>query len=94
MNNRLRGVLIRFREEPIAFAADIESMYNNFRVPRCQRDYLRFYWYAENDSTKPLVPYRATTHVFGLVSSPAVASFGLKHCVSYNKPTTMKPFIM
>ena len=55
-------------------------------VPVDQRDYLRFYWYHNNDSSQPLVPYRSTSHVFGCVSSPAVASFGLKFCASADMP--------
>ena len=42
LNNGLRGVLLRFREEKIAFAADIQSMFNNFLVPPEDKDYLRF----------------------------------------------------
>ena len=80
LSNRLRGVLLRFREKPVAIQADIQDMFLNFKVPESQRDYLRFYWFKDNDSAQPLVPYRATTHIFGLTSSPAVANFGLKHC--------------
>ena len=44
-NNQLRSVLLRFREQPIAFAADIEAMFNNFAVPKDQKDLLRFFWF-------------------------------------------------
>ena len=80
MNNQLRSVLLRFREQPIAFAADIEAMFNNFAVPTDQKDLLRFYWFDKNDPSKDLVPYRSTSHIFGCVSSPAVSNCGLKYC--------------
>lgn len=84
LTNRLRGVLLRFRERPVAIQADIQDMFLRFKVPEYQRDYLRFYWYKDNDVSKPLVPYRATTHIFGLSSSPAVANFGLKYCALHS----------
>ena len=31
LNNHLRGVLLRFREKPVAFTADIESMFSTLR---------------------------------------------------------------
>ena len=80
LNNQLRSVLLRFREQPIAFAADIEAMFNNYAVPSDQTDLQRFFWYKNNDPTKDLVPYRSTRHIFGCVSSPAVSTCGLKYC--------------
>ena len=80
LNNQLRSVLLRFREKPIAFAADIEAMFNNFAVPLEQKDLLRFFWFKDNDPKQDLVPYRSTSHIFGCVSSPAVSNCGLKYC--------------
>ena len=80
LNNQLRSVLLRFREKPIAFAADIEAMFNNFAVPLEQKDLLRFFWFKDNDPNQDLVPYRSTSHIFGCVSSPAVSNCGLKYC--------------
>ena len=82
MTNCLKRVLLRFRVHPIAFMADIEAMFCNFRVPVEQRDYLRFYWYKDNDITQPFVPYRSTSHDFRLGSSPAVAGYGLRYCAT------------
>ncbi|XP_018018481.1 uncharacterized protein LOC108675002 [Hyalella azteca] len=86
LTNHLRGVLLRFREHPIAFGADIEAMFSNFKVPAEQRDLLRFFWFDQNDCNKPIVQYRSTSHIFGCTSSPAVANFGLKHCASQPFP--------
>ena len=80
LNNQLRSVLLRFREQPIAFAADIEAMFNNFAVPPDQKDLLRFFWFKDNNPNLDLVPFRSTSHIFGCVSSPAVSNCGLKYC--------------
>ena len=84
LNNqlRLRGVLLRFRERPIAFGGDIQDMFNTFKVPVNQRNYLQFNWFEENNPDRPLCLFRSTSHVFGCNSSPAVASFGMKFCAS------------
>ena len=78
LNNSLRGVLLRFRTYAVAFSLDIEHMFNCFRVPESHRDYLRFFWWADNDPSGPIVQYRSLVHLFGACSSPAVAMFALK----------------
>ena len=83
LNNQLRNVLLRFRERPIAFAADIQSMFNNFSVPEDQKDLMRFFWFKQNDPEQEIVPYRSTCHIFGCASSPAICTFGLKYCASH-----------
>ena len=80
LNNKMQGVFLRFREHPVAYCADVQDMFNNFRVPKNQRDLLRFYWFRNNDPSQELVLYRARTHIFGLKSSPGVASYALKLC--------------
>ena len=57
-------------------------MFNNFRVPESQRDYLRFFWFNDNDPSQDVCEYRATSHIFGCVSSPAVATYALKYCAN------------
>ena len=82
MTNQLRSVLLRFREKPIAFGADIQSMFSNFKVPSHQHDLLRYFWYKDNDASNAIVPYRSTSHIFGCTSSPSVANYGLKYCAA------------
>lgn len=43
LTNQLIGVLLRFRENPIAVMADIESMFYQVHVPEKYHHYLRFY---------------------------------------------------
>ena len=46
MTNKLVGVLLRFRKDPIAFLANIEAMCCQVRVSLEHRDLLRFLWLA------------------------------------------------
>ena len=78
MMNSLLGVLLRFRREAVAAMADIQSMFHCFQVRDDHRNFLRFFWYEDNDTSKPLIEYRMRVHVFGNKPSPAVATYGLR----------------
>ena len=78
LNNSLIGVLIRFRKELVAIIADVQQMFHCFVVREDHRDYLRFLWHRDNDSSKDLIEYRMKVHVFGNSPSPAVATYGLR----------------
>ncbi|XP_059096787.1 uncharacterized protein LOC131891276 [Tigriopus californicus] len=80
-NNKLKGVLLRFREGEIGYMADVKSMFHSFHLNEEHRDYLRFYWYNDNDPLNGLVQYRARVHIFGNRPSPAIATLGLRHSV-------------
>lgn len=79
LTNSLVGVLCRFREGPVAFMGDIESMFYQVKVPTIQRDFLRFLWWPNEDLSGDPQEYRMTVHLFGAISSPSVANFVLKH---------------
>ena len=55
LNIALRGVLIRFREHPVAFVADIKGMLKSGFVRPYRGDLMRFFWYEDNESAKKLV---------------------------------------
>ncbi|XP_064461872.1 uncharacterized protein LOC135372079 [Ornithodoros turicata] len=76
--NSLLGVLLRFRKEAFAVTADIQQMFYCFVVREEHRDFLRFFWFLDNDPTKEVVEYRMRVHVFGNSPSPAVATYGLR----------------
>lgn len=78
LTNNLLGILLRFRQDTVAFVADIEQMFHSFLVQEQHRDLLRFFWYKNNDPNKELTEYRTKVHVFGNTSSPAVATFCLR----------------
>lgn len=81
LTNGLLGVLLRFRKDAVALSADVEQMFYQFRVNKECRDFLRFFWYEENDMNKNLIEYRMCSHVFGNKPSPAVATYGLRRTV-------------
>ncbi len=86
LTNALVGVLCRFRKEPVAFTCDIEQMFYQFQVPVKHRDYLRFWWFQNNDMESDPIEYRMTVHIFGAVSSPGCANFGLKQLANDSEP--------
>ena len=78
LTNNLLGILLRFRQDTVAFVADIEQMFHSFLVQEQHRDLLRFFWYKNNDPNEELTEYRMKVHVFGNTSSPTVATFCLR----------------
>ena len=76
--NGLVGVLCRFRQGYVAFSCDIKGMFQQFRVNPEHRNFLRFLWFEEGDFDRDPVALRSRVHLFGAVSSPAVANFGLR----------------
>lgn len=82
LNNSLRDVLLRFRERPVAIISDIEAMFHCFYVNKEHRDYLRFFWFRNNDPKQPLVVFRAKVHIFGNKPSPPIATIGLRNTLT------------
>ncbi|KAK3751397.1 hypothetical protein QZH41_012002, partial [Actinostola sp. cb2023] len=58
LTNSLIGILLRFRESPVAFMADLEQMFYSFSVQENHRNYLKFLWYQDNNPRKDIVEYR------------------------------------
>ncbi|XP_074661512.1 uncharacterized protein LOC141914144 [Tubulanus polymorphus] len=79
--NSLLGVLLRFREYPIAIKSDIQKMFYQVKVPAADRDVLRFLWWKDGDMGKIPTEYRMTVHPFGAVSSPSCANYALRRLV-------------
>nr|XP_046229927.1 uncharacterized protein LOC124050970 [Scatophagus argus] len=85
LTNTLLGVLLRFRQEPVAVMGDIEGMFHQVKVPKQDVDFLRFLWWSDGDTNQPLAEYRMTVHLFGAVSSPSCANFALKQTADDNE---------
>ncbi|XP_060571866.1 uncharacterized protein LOC132730037 [Ruditapes philippinarum] len=92
LTNSLLGVLIRFRKDQIAVVADIEQMFYSFRVQESHRNYLRFFWFKDNDPTNVLVEYQMAKHVFGNSPSPAIATYCLRKSVD-NSDEDIRVFV-
>ncbi|XP_076038665.1 uncharacterized protein LOC143023891 [Oratosquilla oratoria] len=81
INNLLLGVLLRFRLGLYACTADIETMYYQVKVPKDDRDYLRFLWWKDGHIGSEIVKLRMTSHPFGASCSPSIANYALKRVV-------------
>ena len=86
LTNDLTGVLVRFREDEIAFSADIESMfYQTYVTPR-DTDSLRFLWWPGSVDNPP-EDYKMLVHIFGAKSSPCCANKALNLTAQDNEET-------
>ena len=78
MTNTLVGVLIRFRQAPIAFLADIEAMFCQVRVSSEHRKFLRFLRWRDGNYEQLPEEYKMLVHLFGATSSLSCAGFCLR----------------
>ena len=85
LTNTLIGVLSRFRQEAVAFMCDIEAMFHQVRVNEEHRDFLRFLWWDEGDTSNEPQEYRIKVHLFIATSSPGCANLGLKATAEDNE---------
>lgn len=83
--NTLLGVLLRFRQEPVAVMGDIEGMFHQVRIPKEDVDFLRFLWWPGGDTNQLLAEFRMTVHLFGAVSSQSCTNFALKWTADDNE---------
>ena len=81
LTSSLVSVLLKFRMEPIAVAADIEEMFLQVCVPEADRDALRILWWPEHNLNEEPITYRLTVHPFGAISSPFCANFALQETI-------------
>ena len=91
--NRLNDVLLGFRNGSIGFSADIEAMFHNFYLKDDERDYIRFFWFADNDPAQSVCQFRAKVHIFGNCSSPAIAAHGLRHAAMMSDKKHVQQFV-
>ena len=85
MTNSLLGVLLRFRQEPVAIMADIEAMFHQVHVTQRDRDALRFLWWPNGDLCRDPQDYRMTVHLFGGNWSPSCCNFALRQTAEDNQ---------
>lgn len=86
LTNSLLGVLLRFRKESVAIMGDIQQMFYCFKVREDHRNFLRFFWYEENDPNRTMIEFRMTVHVFGNSPSPSIATYGLRKTAAVAEP--------
>ena len=85
LTNKLVGVLMKFRQDPIALIADIEYMFHQVQVTPCDRVVLRFLWWPGGDLGQDFEKYKMTVHLFNGVWSPSCANYALRRTAEDNR---------
>ena len=78
LTNKLINVLYRVKLKPVAFMADIQTMYCQMKVPKSQRSYFRYFYWKEGDINSETVEQEMCVYLFGAVSSPSSTIYALK----------------
>ena len=81
LTNSLIGVLLRFRQRPVALAADINAMFHQVRVRQADQPALRFLWRGMDRQRSP-DHYQMQVLIFGATSSPCSATHVLRKCAN------------
>ena len=85
LTNQIVGVLIRFREEQVAFMGDIEAMFYQVWIPKCQQGLLRFSCWKGNNFNNQPIDHQMCVHVFEGRSSPTSCNYALKRTAIDNE---------
>ena len=72
MTNQIVETMIKFRQDKVAFVADIENMFFIYESLLC------FLWWQDGDISRQPVDYEMFVHVFGGTSSPPCCNYALK----------------
>ena len=75
--NSLIGVLTTFRKEDVALKCDIEQTFHSFHVRPSHRDFLHLLRFDNNDLDGATSEFHLNVHLYGAMSSPAVANYNL-----------------
>ncbi|GBP07108.1 hypothetical protein EVAR_90645_1 [Eumeta japonica] len=71
----LPGVIMRFRQHPVAVSADISEMFMQIKIKPEDRDALRYLWRGDKRGNEKPTEYRMTSLIFGATSSPATSIY-------------------
>ena len=81
----LIGVILRFRVNDVAVAADIKRMFHQVYVAPEDRGALCYLWWPGGDITKEPTTHQMLVHIFGATSSPSVAGYALRRTAKDNQ---------
>ena len=82
--NSLVGVLLRFREQRVGLAADIEAMFPQVQIIEEDQPALRFLW-RNLELQRPPDVYQMLVMIFGAASSPCMANYVLRKIALDNR---------
>ena len=85
LTNQIFGVLVKFREEPVAVMADIEAMFYQVFVAGKYRSLLSFLWWENGNCDLSPQTYHMNVHVFGAASPPSCSNYALRKTAADNE---------
>ena len=87
--NNLTGISLRFRNDKVVIAADIEAMNQQVRVSKSDAKVLRFFWQDDLSESDPEV-YQMVVHIFRGKDSPCCVNYALKKTGRENLTATTR----
>ena len=78
LTNQVVGTLTKFRQDEVAFVADIEKMFFQVYVGNEHRSLLGFLWWQNGDISRQPADHEMCVHVFGGTSSLFCSNYALK----------------
>ena len=80
----LIGVILRFRVNRVAVAADIKRMFHQVFVSPEDRGALCYLWWPDGDLMKDSKTFQMLVHIFGATSSPSICGYALRRTAADN----------
>ena len=80
----LIGVILRFRVDSVAVAADIKRMFHQVFVSPEDRGALCYLWWPDGDISKEPKTFQMLVHIFGATSSPSICGYALRRTAADN----------
>ena len=81
----LFDVITRFRMGKYAIIADLKECFFQIGIPPEQRDFFRIVGYVEDDFNRELEIWRFAIHVWGMASSPFIATRRIRQIATENR---------
>ena len=85
LTNQIIGVLIKFREEPVAAMTDVEAMFYQVFVVEKHRSLLSFLWWENGNCDLSTQSCHTNVHVFDEASSPSWSNYELQKIAADNE---------
>lgn len=83
-SSSLLGVILRFRVNSVAVAADIKRMLSQVFVSPEDRGALCYLWWPDGDLKKDPKTFQMLVHIFGATTSPSICGYALRRTAAHN----------